>query len=352
MSQPSNATTSGHVYDEYEFPDELEGIDWSAVGPIEGDEPKPETTTQVQTQSSVPEENTPSPPTELPPRPSSSSSSYGFPEIDALDEGDLAELDETERLYGLITEEIPGNAPSSSACTLDAIHRPIARLPTADDLILLSSQSSTSCKRKFSSEGGLSSPLKKSKSLPLECAKPSLKGKEIVRDAPVERVIQAVYDSFVETCTCPICFDLFAVPYNIMPCGHTVCGACLCDWVDRSRRDATCPICRQALNNKTSISRNYVVESVMDQQARILTIHMHPGWEPLGAVVLEWTERKTSFQHEASARLARVLTQLGVTPPTPPAPPVNRPARRRRNRGRDRDQVIEIRPFEVVRTRP
>lgn len=31
----------------------------------------------------------------------------------------------------------------------------------------------------------------------------------------------------------------------------------------------------------------------MDQQARILAIHKYPGWEPLGADVLEWTERKT-----------------------------------------------------------
>lgn len=57
--------------------------------------------------------------------------------------------------------------------------------------------------------------------------------------------------------------------------------------------DASCPICRQVLNNKTSLARNYVVESVMDQQARILTTHKYPGWEPLGAEILEWTERKT-----------------------------------------------------------
>lgn len=59
------------------------------------------------------------------------------------------------------------------------------------------------------------------------------------------------------------------------------------------RHDASCPICRQTLNNKTSLSRNYVVESVMDQQARILAIHNYPGWEPLGADILEWNERKT-----------------------------------------------------------
>jgi len=105
MPQPNNPATSRRDDDEYEFPDELEGIDWSTVGPIEGDEPKPETATGAQTQSSAPVG--PPPPTEPPPRPGSSSSSYGFADIETLDEGDLAELDETERLYGLATGERP-----------------------------------------------------------------------------------------------------------------------------------------------------------------------------------------------------------------------------------------------------
>lgn len=105
MSQPNYSATSRRGDDEYEFPDELEGIDWSSVGPIEGDEPKPETTARVS------EDGAPPLSTELPPRPGSSASSYGFPEIDALDEDDLAELDETERLYGLITGELAHFSP-------------------------------------------------------------------------------------------------------------------------------------------------------------------------------------------------------------------------------------------------
>jgi hypothetical protein len=100
MPQSNDFTSRLRDDDEYEFPDELEGIDWSAVGPIEGDEPKPERTARVQTQSALPESQE-SLATELPPRPGSSSSSYGFPDIGSLDEDDLAELNETERLYGL-----------------------------------------------------------------------------------------------------------------------------------------------------------------------------------------------------------------------------------------------------------
>ena len=95
MSQQLNTSTTGqHDDDEYEFPDDLEGIDWSIVGPIEGDEPKPETAS-----GSV------APPSDLPPRPGSSSSSYGFSDIETLDANDLAELDEIERLYGLTVGE-------------------------------------------------------------------------------------------------------------------------------------------------------------------------------------------------------------------------------------------------------
>src|ERR1700744_2704295 len=101
------------------------------------------------------------------------------------------------------TEDILENTPSSSARTLDAFPRPIARLPTADDIVLPSSQSSTH-KRKLSNEDIKSSPLKKSKTLPLECTKSSSKGKETARDVPVENVIQTVYDSFVDSCSCPM----------------------------------------------------------------------------------------------------------------------------------------------------
>lgn len=105
MSGLNNTATSWRSDDEYEFPDELEGIDWSVVGPIEGDEPKPESTTAVRVQQLAPE----GPPhhTELPPRPGSSSSSYGFTDIETLDEDDLAELDETERQYGLVAGQWP-----------------------------------------------------------------------------------------------------------------------------------------------------------------------------------------------------------------------------------------------------
>lgn len=100
MSRPNNPTTAWHSDDEYEFP---EGIDWSTVGPTEGDGPNLETA--VGTQTRTPVSSNPPPSSEPPQRPSSSSSSYGFTDLETLNEDDLAELDETERLHGLVTGE-------------------------------------------------------------------------------------------------------------------------------------------------------------------------------------------------------------------------------------------------------
>ena len=103
MPQPNNPATSGHSDDEYEFPDD---IDWSAVGSA-GDE-----LAQPEIQSSVSEGcDPPTITTDLPPRPGSSSSSYGFSDLEALDEGELATLDEMEREYGLTTGEHERSVP-------------------------------------------------------------------------------------------------------------------------------------------------------------------------------------------------------------------------------------------------
>ena len=96
------------------------------------------------------------------------------------------------------------NTPSSSARTLDTIPHPIARLPTADDIVVLPSQPSASHKRKLPGEDTKSSLVKKSRTLPLECVKPSPKGKETARDTPVQNVVTAFYNSFVESCSCPM----------------------------------------------------------------------------------------------------------------------------------------------------
>ena len=99
---------------------------------------------------------------------------------------------------------IPRNTPSSSTRTLNTIPCPIARSPTADDLVLPSTHTYASNKRKLSSKDDHSSPLKKSRTMPLECAKSGSKGEGAAQDAPADDVIRAVYNSFVETCTCPM----------------------------------------------------------------------------------------------------------------------------------------------------
>ena len=87
MSEPQSSAINRGTDDEYVFPDD--GIDWSAVRHIQGDEPTPAT---------------------APPRPGSSFSSYGFDNIGPLTDSDLATLNETERLAGLTTGELARSA--------------------------------------------------------------------------------------------------------------------------------------------------------------------------------------------------------------------------------------------------
>jgi hypothetical protein len=47
MSQPNNPVISRYGEDEDEFPNDLEGVDWRAAGPIEGDEPESMAQTEV-----------------------------------------------------------------------------------------------------------------------------------------------------------------------------------------------------------------------------------------------------------------------------------------------------------------
>jgi len=193
MSQSNNSTTNWCDDDDYEFG--LDGIDWSAIGRIEGDEPESKVIAGAKTQPST--SSDPPPPTEIPPRAGSSPSSYGFADIETLDEDDVAKLEETERLYALETgertcparhlyahrirrvEEIPENVPSSSARTLDT-------------------------KRKLPGKDTGSSALKKPETLPSECTRPSSKGKETARNIPMEQAIQKIHDSFMISCTCPM----------------------------------------------------------------------------------------------------------------------------------------------------
>lgn len=41
---------------------------------------------------------------------------------------------------------------------------------------------------------------------------------------------------------CPICHDLVAPAYAVVPCGHTYCGECMAGWLENHK---DCPSCRQ-----------------------------------------------------------------------------------------------------------
>ncbi|CAG9461879.1 unnamed protein product [Pedinophyceae sp. YPF-701] len=59
----------------------------------------------------------------------------------------------------------------------------------------------------------------------------------------------AALDLVSQRMTCAICFEVMVAPHIVTPCGHTFCGACICQWmVQPASASMTCPKCRAALS--------------------------------------------------------------------------------------------------------
>jgi hypothetical protein len=106
--------------DEDEYPNDFEGIDWSLVTYLEGDEKGPQAPIPIAaTIGDVPASSL-----EPPPRPLSSTSSYGFADVQTLDDDDLAILDQIQRLAG----GVPGEFAEPTHATMFTPHCAAGRL--------------------------------------------------------------------------------------------------------------------------------------------------------------------------------------------------------------------------------
>ncbi|KAI9355308.1 hypothetical protein DFJ73DRAFT_758990 [Zopfochytrium polystomum] len=85
-------------------------------------------------------------------------------------------------------------------------------------------------------------------------------------------------DTLTSQLTCPICFDLLLLPHTITPCGHTYCGPCIFDWIQRSpstgpapprkhrqKNRGTCPQCREGISGTPTpqVAMKALVEAVI-----------------------------------------------------------------------------------------
>ncbi|WVF69857.1 hypothetical protein IAT40_004638 [Kwoniella sp. CBS 6097] len=56
--------------------------------------------------------------------------------------------------------------------------------------------------------------------------------------------------------TCPICISIYVAPFRIRDCGHTLCWACITQWMQDetiSGRAVKCPLCRGVIESEESL---------------------------------------------------------------------------------------------------
>ncbi|EIN13620.1 hypothetical protein PUNSTDRAFT_117342 [Punctularia strigosozonata HHB-11173 SS5] len=116
--------------------------------------------------------------------------------------------------------------------------------------------------------------------------------------------VKTIVDSFEEELTCSICYDIFAAAHLGVPCGHSWCGECGLDWIQREKRVPRCPICRASLSKKAPMSPNYALDSIVEKYVQILGATGQNEWKPGGAKHTQWSLRKRRWKREAAAREA------------------------------------------------
>ncbi|KAI5991564.1 hypothetical protein EDD15DRAFT_1095186 [Pisolithus albus] len=59
--------------------------------------------------------------------------------------------------------------------------------------------------------------------------------------------LQTILGGYEDEITCPICCDILVAAFMCNPCGHTTCGDCGYGWIARNRYSPTCAVCRSEL---------------------------------------------------------------------------------------------------------
>ncbi|KAI8618814.1 glycoside hydrolase superfamily [Chytriomyces sp. MP71] len=69
-------------------------------------------------------------------------------------------------------------------------------------------------------------------------------------------------DDMTDNLTCPICRALLHIPCTAVPCMHTFCGGCVCEWIKAGNND--CPVCRKKL---IQVARNHQLNTLANLHA-------------------------------------------------------------------------------------
>ncbi|KAJ7781797.1 hypothetical protein DFH07DRAFT_791674 [Mycena maculata] len=107
---------------------------------------------------------------------------------------------------------------------------------------------------------------------------------------------QLVLEGFEEELACPICYDILVATHLLNPCGHSFCGECAWQWIQKNKK-AGCPVCRAPLT-KTPMVPNICMDKMVEVHLRMLCLN-DAQWRPGGDKLVEfqgrqrkWTERE------------------------------------------------------------
>ncbi|WVQ69062.1 uncharacterized protein L199_007274 [Kwoniella botswanensis] len=126
-------------------------------------------------------------------------------------------------------------------------------------------------------------------------------------------------DDLEEEMTCPICMSIMVGPYQVTPCGHSLCGGCGVQWIQTrvSTGDrVNCPTCREPVDRANPLTPARTLENLIRKwiDNKITT---EGEWEGLA----EFKEREERVKE--CWRIHKEHSPEGIIPPSllRPVPP-------------------------------
>ncbi|KZV77576.1 hypothetical protein PENSPDRAFT_679125 [Peniophora sp. CONT] len=152
-------------------------------------------------------------------------------------------------------------------------------------------------------------PLKRSATVAAEAPPPKRARGE---DGSFKTRLRGVLDKFEDELTCPICFDIFALAHY-SPCGHSACGDCLAEWIDKAKTP-TCPSCREVIDANAPLVPNITLNSMLEKHVSALRDSGAEDWASGGPKFIEWTARKEYVRSPHASRSFRAQLLRRVAP--------------------------------------
>ncbi|KAI6045062.1 hypothetical protein EDC04DRAFT_190152 [Pisolithus marmoratus] len=116
--------------------------------------------------------------------------------------------------------------------------------------------------------------------------------------------LQTILEGYENEITCPICCDIFVAPFMCNPCGHTTCGDCGYGWISRNRYSPTCAVCRSELIKSKPLLPNYVVDNIVKHHVSALAESGRAEWQERGYRFIDWKKRLDAWKKQYPGILA------------------------------------------------